>query len=145
MLRVNGKTYDWGDVDLKLPGIVTEVQEISYDDEQEKEVAYGKGSAPRGYGTGNYKASGKISLLRDDYDAINDYCKRNNIPFYSLVLPKITVSYAKGNGDIITDVLNHVSFSKRSTKAAQNDKSIKVDIDLLIAGIIEWDGNRPIA
>ena len=32
MLKVNGKTYDWGDVDLKLPGVVTEIEEISYDD-----------------------------------------------------------------------------------------------------------------
>lgn len=144
MMKVNGKVYDWGDVNLSLPGIVTEVQEISYDDEQEKEVAYGKGNTPRGYGTGNYKASGKISLLRDDYDAINDFCKKSNTPFFSLVFPKITVSYARGDGGIITDVINHVSFSKRSIKAAQNDKSIKVDLDLVIAGVIEWDGNQPV-
>lgn len=29
MLKVNGKAYDWGDVDVKLPGLVLEVQEIS--------------------------------------------------------------------------------------------------------------------
>ena len=54
MLKVNGKTYDWGDVDLKLPGVTTEVEEISYDDELEKELVYGHGKLPRGYGTGNY-------------------------------------------------------------------------------------------
>ena len=69
-LKVNGKAYDWGDVDVKLPGLVLEVQEISYDDELEQEEVYGKGNKPRGYGTGNYKASGKISLLRDDYDQL---------------------------------------------------------------------------
>ena len=65
MLKVNGKAYDWADVDVKFPGLVLQLQEISYDDEQEKEETYGKGSLPRGYGTGNYKASGKISMLRD--------------------------------------------------------------------------------
>ena len=55
MLKVNGKTYDWGDVDLKLPGVTTEIEEISYDDELEKELVYGHGKLPRGYGTGNYK------------------------------------------------------------------------------------------
>ena len=49
-LKVNGKAYDWGDVNLQIPGIVAEVQEISYDDELEKELVYGKGSKPRGYG-----------------------------------------------------------------------------------------------
>lgn len=144
MLKVNGKAYDWGDVDLQLPGIVTQVQEISYDDELEKEAVYGAGSAPRGYGTGNYKASGKISLLKDDYDEIVNYCKRNNVPLYKLVLPKVIVSYAQGDGRITQDVLNRVSFSKTGTKAAQGDKSIKVDIDLMIAGTIDRDGLSPI-
>ncbi len=73
MLKVNGKAYDWGDVDVKLPGLVLDVQEISYDDEQDMEEVYGRGNKPRGFGTGNYKASGKISLLCDDYDALLDY------------------------------------------------------------------------
>ena len=34
-LKVNGKAYDWGDVNLQIPGIVAEVQEISSDDELE--------------------------------------------------------------------------------------------------------------
>lgn len=80
-LKVNGKAYDWGDVNLQLPGLVIEPQEISYDDELEKEVVYGLGSKPRGYGRGNYKASGKLTLLRDDYDALLDYCKQQNTAF----------------------------------------------------------------
>ena len=52
------------------PGLVLVVQEISYDDEQEMEESYGKGLPPRGYGKGNYKASGKMSMLRDDYDDV---------------------------------------------------------------------------
>lgn len=57
MLKVNGKAYDWGDVDLKIPGLNIQVQEISYDDELEIEEVYGSGSKPRGYGTGNYKVA----------------------------------------------------------------------------------------
>lgn len=144
MLKVNGKAYDWGDVDFKIPGLAVEVQEISYDDELEKELVYGKGSKPRGFGTGNYKASGKISFLRDDYEAMLEYCNSQGTPFFSLVLPKVIVSYAQGNGRISTDVLNRVSFSKRSSKAAQGDKSIKVDVDLMIAGMVEWNGNAPV-
>lgn len=139
-LKVNGKSYDWGDVNLQLPGVVIEPQEISYDDELEKEVAYGRGSKPRGYGRGNYKASGKLTLLRDDYDVLLDYCKQQNVAFFALEFPKVIVSYANEGDRTRQDVLNRVSFTKRSNKAAQGDKSLKVDLDLMIAGMIEHDG-----
>ena len=80
-LKVNGKNYDWGDVDVKFPGLVLQLQEISYDDELEMEESYGRGSSPRGYGTGNYKASGKVSMLRDDYDDLLAYCRAKGLPF----------------------------------------------------------------
>lgn len=139
-LKVNGKTYDWADVDIKLPGLSIEFQEISYDDELEKELAYGKGQKPRGYGEGNYKAEGKVTLLRDDYDALLDYCKSKGVPLFKLVIPKIVVSYANEGDRTRSDVLNTVTFTKRSNKAAQGDKSIKVDLDMLIVDGIESDG-----
>lgn len=144
MLKVNGKCYDWGDVNLQLPGVTVEPQEISYDDELEKEAVYGLGSKPRGYGTGNYKASGKLTLLRDDYDALLDYCKQQNLPFFRMEFPKVIVSYANEGDRTRQDVLNKVSFSKRSHKASQGDKSLKVDLDLMIAGVIEQDGVAPV-
>lgn len=139
-LKVNGRAYDWGDVNLQLPGVVIEVQEISYDDELEKELAYGLGSRPRGYGRGNYKASGKLTLLRDDYDALLDYCKQQGTAFFALEFDKVIVSYANDGDRTRQDVLNRVSISKRSNKAAQGDKSLKIDLDLMIAGTIEHDG-----
>lgn len=144
MLKVNGKTYDWGDVNLSLPGVTTEVEEISYEDELEKELVYGHGKLPRGYGTGNYKPSGKITMLRDDYQAILEHCNNNSIKFYDLTFPKIVVSYANGDETTVTDVINNVTFSKRSMKAANGDKTFKVDLELIIAGKIVWDGNDPV-
>ena len=140
-LIVNGKAYDWGDVDVKLPGLEgMQVQEISYGDELEKELAYGKGQKPRGYGEGNYKAQGKISILRDDFDALLDYCKSKGTALFRLVIPKIVVSYANTGDRTRSDVLTGATFTKRDTKAAQGDKSLKVDLDMLIAGGIESDG-----
>lgn len=97
MLKVNGKNYDWGDVDVKFPGLVLVVQEISYDDEQDMEESYGRGYKPRGFGKGNYKASGKLSMLRDDYEDLLAFCKARGVSFYDLELPSIVVSY--GGGD----------------------------------------------
>ena len=143
-LKVNGKAYDWGDVDVKLPGLVLEVQEISSDDEREQEEVYGKGNKPRGYGTGNYKASGKISLLRDDYDQLLAWCKAKGVPFFKLDIPSIVVSYANEGDRTRIDELKKVKFSKRSTKAAQGDKKLTVDLDLAIYGGVINDGLEPV-
>ena len=41
---INGKCYDWSSVDINVSGMDSiELQEISYDDEQELEVIYRKG------------------------------------------------------------------------------------------------------
>lgn len=138
-LKINGKSYDWGDVDVKLPGLNLVVQEISYDDELEKEAVYGKGQMPRGYGEGNYKSQAKISVLRDDFDELLDYCKSKKTALYKLVIPKIIVSYADDGGKTKTDVLNTVTISKVSHKVGQGDKTLKVDIDLLVVKGIERD------
>lgn len=142
-LKVNGQTYSWGDVDVKIPGLALVVQEISYDDEQDMEESYGKGNRPRGYGKGNYKASGKMSMLRDDYDDVLAYCKAKGVPFYGLEWPSVVVSYANEGERTRIDELKKVVPIKRSHKAAQGDKSLTVDIDLMIVGGIVEDGVEP--
>ena len=143
-IKVNGINYGWGDVDVKLPGLNLVVQEISYDDEQEMEESYGKGYRPRGYGKGNYKASGKMSMLRDDYDDVLDYCKATGKSFYNVELPSVVVSYGNPGGRTRIDELKRVVFVKRSHKAAQGDKTLTVDIDLMIVGGIVEDGVEPV-
>ena len=143
-IKVNGINYGWGDVDVKIPGLNLVVQEISYDDEQEMEESYGKGYRPRGYGKGNYKASGKMSMLRDDYDDVLDYCKATGKSFYNVELPSVVVSYGNPGGRTRIDELKRVVFVKRSHKAAQGDKTLTVDIDLMIVGGIVEDGVEPV-
>lgn len=144
MKYINGKAYDWGDVSVKLPGLEIQVQEISYDDELEKEIVYGKGNQPRGYGTGNYKPSAKMSMLLDDFEDIKNYCKSKNKPLYGLTIPKIIVSYANEGERTKTDELVNVTMTKVSHKNAQGDKSLKVDIDLLVYGEIIRDGLKAV-
>lgn len=138
-IKVNGINYGWGDVDVKIPGLNLVVQEISYDDEQEMEESYG-----RGYGKGNYKSSGKVSMLRDDFDDVLDYCKATGKPFYGVELPSVVVSYGNPGGRTRIDELKRVVFVKRSHKAAQGDKTLTVDIDFMIVGGIVEDGVEPV-
>lgn len=139
-IKVNGINYGWGDVDVKIPGLTPVVQEISYDDEQDMEESYGKGLKPRGYGVGNYKSSGKITMLRDDYDDLLAYCKAKGVSFYGLEIPSIVVSYANPGERTRIDELKRVKFTKRSFKAAQGDKTLSIDLDMMIIGGIVQDG-----
>lgn len=139
---INGKCYDWSSVSIGITGMDSvELQEISYDDEQELEAIYGRGGKIRGYGTGNQKNSVKISMLREDFNEMLRVMKKNGyMRFYQVVIPKITVSYADDGAQTSTDVLTNVIFSKRSLKAAQGDKSMKVDLDGMAVGGIKLNG-----
>ena len=139
---INGKVYDWSSVTINLSGMDSiELQEISYDDEQELEPVYGKGGKIRGYGTGNQKNSVKLSMLREDYNEMTRYAKKKGLKsFYALTIPKIIVSYADEGAPTTTDTLTNVKFSKRSLKAAQGDKSMKVDLDGIAIGGIKLNG-----
>lgn len=138
------KTYDWADVDFKFPGLDIEVQEISYDDELDQEAVYGKGNKPRGFGTGNYSGSGKISLLRDDYHKMLAYCKAKGVSFFKLQFPSVVVSYGMEGEKTVVDELKLVQISKRSNSVTQGDRSVKVSLDLAIYGGIVQDGVEPI-
>ena len=139
---INGKCYDWSSVTINVSGMDSiELQEISYDDEEEVEAIYGKGGKIRGYGTGNQKNSVKLSMTREDFnDMIRVIKSKGYKSFYKYIIPKITVSYADDGVATTTDVLTNVKFSKRSLKAAQGDKSMKVDLDGMAMGGIKMNG-----
>ena len=142
MALINGKAYDWNSVTIEASGMENmEPLESSYDDEQETEPVYGKGGKIRGYGTGNQKNSVKLSLVREDFDEMCRVIKAKGIKrFYKYVIPKIVVSYADEGASTSTDVMTNVVFSKRSFKAAQGDKTMKVDLDGMAVGGIRING-----
>ena len=118
-----------------------EIQEISYDDEQEMEIIYGKGGKIRWQVYVNKKNSVKISLLSEDFNEMVRVIKKKGYKsFYAYTIPKITVSFADDGAQTSTDVLTDVKFSKRSMKAAQGDKSMKVDLDGTAIGGIKMNG-----
>ena len=73
----------------------------------------------------------------------NGYCKAKGVPFYGLEWPSVVVSYANEGERTRIDELKKVVPIKRSHKAAQGDKSLTVDIDLMIVGGIVEDGVEP--
>lgn len=141
-MAINGKTYDWEDIDLRLPGMgsVVGVENIEYSDQVDIEAAYGKGSNPRGYGKGNYSAEGKITLSKEAHRDLIKTAKAKGKTIYTLPPFDIPVSYANEDQPTTTDILKSVKFKKQSNSAGQGDKSLKVELELAIIGGIKWDG-----
>ncbi len=137
---VNGRAYGWEDIRAKLPGFDLEIQNIEYGDEMEKEANYGSGSKPRGYGRGNYKADCKFSMFKDDFDDFVAWCKSQGVSLYKLEIPKIVASYAMEGERIKNDVINKLTITKVANKGAQGDKTLTVEIELLVYGTIVRDG-----
>ena len=75
---------------------------------------------------------------------VGHYCKQKGVPFYKMELPSIIVSYANEGARTKIDELKKVKFSKRSNKAAQGDKSLTVDVDMMIVGGVYQDGVAPV-
>lgn len=137
---INGQAYDWSSISINMPGMTFQAQDINYDDELEKEPVYGMGVEQRGYGKGNYKATAKMTMLKEDFDELVSYCKKKSTPLYRTDISKIIVAYAHDYQKTKTDVLNKVTITKTSHKGTQGDKNLKVDVDLLIYGEIVRDG-----
>ncbi len=138
-MAINGNLYDWESVEIQLPGgVAVGVEEISYSDERPIEARYGKGSVPRGYGRKNYKASGSISLDRDEFERL-----KGNLggSVYSAVPFSIVVAYANDNQPTITDVLPDVKITKQDTSAKQDDDNVsQIKMDIVILSPIKWNG-----
>lgn len=136
------KTFDWSEITIKLPiGTSFTAQSIEYEDGLEVEAVYGRGSMPIGYGEGKYEASGKITLLMEEFELLKAALAadgRGAIYRHKPVL--ITVAYAKHGAPVIMDELLQCKFPKIPKKASQGDKSLPIDLEFQILGGIIHNG-----
>jgi len=137
-MAINGNLYDWESIEVQLPsGLAVGVTEISYNDERGIEARYGKGSIPRGYGRKNYKASGNMSLDKDEAERL-----RSNLGggFFTKSPFTIIVSYANHDQPVITDTLPDCMITKTDTGGKQEDDNTGVTkLDFIILSPIKWN------
>ena len=131
-MPINGQTYDWESITTTISGLILDgIQEITYKDEKDKEPIYGRGNVPIAYGSGKYKASGKLSLLKTEYNKIKNIA----LPFgglYKLPPFPITVSYKNEDQPMTTDILPDCSITSIDRKGKQGDKELIVDVEFII-------------
>jgi hypothetical protein len=139
-MTINGNYYDWESVEIQLQpsGVAIGVTEINYNDERGIEARYGKGAVPRGFGRKNYKASGSMTLDKDEAEILREALGGS---FYSNTPFPIIASYSNDDRNTITDVLPDCMITKADTSGKQDEDNVgAVKLDFIILSPIEWNG-----
>lgn len=136
-MPINGRYYDWEHISIQVKGVpLADVLSIDYEDSEKVNAIYGKGRTPRGYTKGNWEASGKLTLLREEYDRLRAASPEGNV--YKLDPFDIVISYDKGNGTAVTDTLKDCLFTKRSFGGVEQDtERITVELEFVVLGEIQ--------
>lgn len=136
-MAINGNLYDWESVQIQLPGgTAIGINSISYNDERAIEARYGKGSTPRGFGRGNYKAGGNMELDLDEHERLRD---AQGGSVYGGEPFTIVVSYANDDQPTVTDTLPDCKITKQDSSAKQGDSNVGVrKLDFEILSPIKW-------
>ena len=137
---INQKKYSWENLTVQMEhGELVDITAVDYDDERDMEALYGKGSKPVGYGCGNKKGSGKLTLRREEFLRMQ---ANAGTSIYDMKPFPIVLNYAMDGQDIQTDVLEQCIFTKRKAGGKQGDKDTSVELDFTILGGIKINGQE---
>ena len=144
-MAINGKNYDWEDIHvITLTGEQLGITEIKYSDEQSVTARYGRGAVPRGYGRGNYEASGSMVLDRDEWEKLKLalVALSNTGGIYDHKPFPIVVSYANDDMGTVIDTLRDCKISKfDGGGGSQGDDNVSpITCEFTILSPILWNG-----
>jgi len=132
---INGVNYSWSNVKLVLFGVpVIGITAIEYKAKQKKDNNYGMGDVPTSRGYGNKEYEGKITLYKDEWNAIIAAAPSRDpldIPFFD-----VQVSFSGSRVQPSLDVLRAVEFLEDPFTIGQGDTKSMVEIPLII-GLID--------
>jgi hypothetical protein len=128
---INGKEYDMEDVQLRLLGRrVFGCTAITYGNTQEKIKHYGTSKVPVSYSREGYEASGEITLLQSEFEAIQKALPRGK-SLTDIAPFDITVTYAmEADPDPVTDVLKGCQFNSVEKSLTAGEGGMEVTLPL---------------
>jgi hypothetical protein len=131
---INGVNYSWSNVKLVLFGVpVVGITSIEYKRKQKKDNNYGMGTEPISRGYGNKEYEGKITLYREEWNAI--IAAATNRDPLDISFFDIQVSFSGSRVATSTDVLRACEFLEDPFTVGQGDTKIMVEIPLIIGMI----------
>lgn len=144
-MAINGKQYDWEDIHVvTLSGEQVGITEIKYTDGQNIEARYGRGAVPRGWGRGNYEASGSMVLDRDEWENLKKVLVASSAAgdIYGHRPFPIIVSYANDDMGTVVDMMKDCKISKfDGGGGSQGDSNVSsITCEFTILSPIVWNG-----
>lgn len=142
-MAINGRNYDWEDIHVQFPhGEAIGITEIKYNDTQSIEARYGRGAVPRGYGRGNYEASGSFVMDRDEWERLKDSLAGESGAIYDHSPFNIVVAYANSDMGTVVDTLKSCKITKfDGGGGAQSDANASpITCEITILEPILWNG-----
>ena len=143
-MAINGRNYDWEDIHVMFPhGEAVGITEIKYNDTQSIEARYGRGAVPRGYGRGNYEASGSFVMDRDEWEKLKlVLAGTGGGGIYDHVPFPIAIAYANADMGIVVDILKSCKITKfDGGGGAQSDANTSpISCEFTILEPILWNG-----
>ena len=140
---INGEFFTFARAGFSFSGDkLIALSSCEYDDGIEMEAIYGANMAPLGFGEGKYSANFKLTVSKEDFDAVilPALLKGGDGTVYGHAPFDFTVTYSKrGEKSNRSDTIKGIRIMKRSFKSAEGDKSTNVDIEGMALGGIFLD------
>lgn len=127
MKRISSRTYSWSQTEIRVMGLLmVEIIGIEWDETQEMEFVYGKGSDPLDIAEGNVQITGTLTLLQGDLEALQDISPDGKL--YKLKDVDIQCAFVKDEitSEIVRYSLTGVRFQGSPKSLKQNDKRMEV-------------------
>lgn len=131
MTIINGREYEWADIELVLAGVpVTGFRGIKYGPKQEKEALYGKGGKPLAIQNGNKSYEGEITLTQSAAEALRLASKGDLLNIRNA---SVTITYGDPSKGVapVTDRLIGISFTENTIDWKQGQKFAEVPLPFL--------------
>jgi hypothetical protein len=134
---INGESYSWGSIACNiLRNLVSGITSINYSEDQDMEDFYGAGNYPVSRGYGKIKATGDVTLMMEEVEALQKAApggRLQAIPAFDII-----VSFLRLNDIVVTHKLKNCQFKKNERAMKTGDMGFEVKLDLIVSHI-EWN------
>lgn len=135
---INAEIHSWSSVKVNLLGrSIVGLKGIDYSDSQETKGVKGRGKKDIGFVSGNYAATGKVTLEMSEVEALNKLMPKGT-SIYDIPAFDVVVCYRTGI-ELVTHMLINCKFTGQGrTGKAGEVKEFEVELPLYI-GDINWN------
>lgn len=133
-IMVNGKNFDWGNIQLTMfNGIILQVTKIAFKEGRDSVNNYGAGQYPVSYGNKNVIYSASVDMYIDTMNQIAGSSPAGKI----WMIPPFTIKMIlSGDGVVYTTYkLSNCRFLSNDFDSKQNDASIVLPYPIAFAGL----------